>query len=264
MLGSTGTPVRELQSKLQGEGYEPGAIDGWFGPLTQRAVLAFQAAKALRDDGLIGAVTAERLGLKVAFEAPDPDRERAPLLLLANPNYFGNLPASSYQPVKVIKGNVDYEELVCIGYNPDVRLLQAIIHLKKESGYRTTICGTGSVEYVRFYVDWDNDGNWEDVGVATLDAHDVPGRKPLEYGPAVAAGRRRSPCPLRGPEAPDGARHPVLGPRAGPGGAGLGADLGQPPGRAHPARTAAAAEEGGAGPVRRDPVRYGTGDCRRA
>lgn len=41
-------------------------------------------------------------------------------LLLTNPNYFGNLADSALKPVQKIIGNTSYEELECVGFNPEL------------------------------------------------------------------------------------------------------------------------------------------------
>ena len=46
--------VRELQVRLRTVGYEPGPIDGLFGPLTRGAVRSFQRAHGLASDGVVG------------------------------------------------------------------------------------------------------------------------------------------------------------------------------------------------------------------
>jgi hypothetical protein len=54
--GSTGANVRYLQTALGGL-----KVDGQFGPITDRAVRAFQAAQGLRVDGIVGPITWARL-----------------------------------------------------------------------------------------------------------------------------------------------------------------------------------------------------------
>ena len=52
--GDRGMLVRIAQTALTRAGYNPGTVDGIFGPNTQSAVRAFQAAKGLSVDGIIG------------------------------------------------------------------------------------------------------------------------------------------------------------------------------------------------------------------
>lgn len=51
--GSRGPGVRRLQADLRRLGYDPGPVDGVFGPATEAAVRALQAANGLRVDGMI-------------------------------------------------------------------------------------------------------------------------------------------------------------------------------------------------------------------
>ena len=55
--GSSGQAVRELQQALKGLGYDPGAVDGHFGPRTEIAVKAFQKAQGLTVDGIVADIT---------------------------------------------------------------------------------------------------------------------------------------------------------------------------------------------------------------
>lgn len=52
--GMSGTDVMEIQSLLQRMGFDPGPIDGIFGPRTQQAVIAFQQKFGLTPNGIIG------------------------------------------------------------------------------------------------------------------------------------------------------------------------------------------------------------------
>ena len=58
-----GTDVRRLQEVLLAAGVAPGAIDGFFGPITRAAVVAFQLDKDLEPDGIVGPLTGSALGL---------------------------------------------------------------------------------------------------------------------------------------------------------------------------------------------------------
>ncbi|MER6439113.1 peptidoglycan-binding protein [Streptomyces sp. NPDC001185] len=52
--GATGADVAEAQCLLRRAGISPGGIDGMFGPLTLRAVKAFQQRAGLVADGMLG------------------------------------------------------------------------------------------------------------------------------------------------------------------------------------------------------------------
>ncbi|MFD7619548.1 peptidoglycan-binding protein, partial [Streptomyces sp. NPDC059802] len=55
--GSTGAQVKAVQQLLNDQGYTAGAVDGSFGPATKTAVTAYQAARGLDADGVVGART---------------------------------------------------------------------------------------------------------------------------------------------------------------------------------------------------------------
>ncbi len=52
--GDLGEDVRQLQTLLERHGIDTGGADGRFGPMTQRAVVAFQKAHGLGGSGLVG------------------------------------------------------------------------------------------------------------------------------------------------------------------------------------------------------------------
>ncbi|MCX5400637.1 peptidoglycan-binding protein [Streptomyces sp. NBC_00102] len=55
--GSSGAQVKAVQQLLNTQGYEAGAVDGEFGSATKTAVQAFQRARGLDADGIVGAKT---------------------------------------------------------------------------------------------------------------------------------------------------------------------------------------------------------------
>ena len=55
--GSSGPDVRDLQQALKALGHDPGPIDGAFGARTTSAVKAFQQAREIAVDGIVGRVT---------------------------------------------------------------------------------------------------------------------------------------------------------------------------------------------------------------
>jgi hypothetical protein len=124
-------------------------------------------------------------GTKAAKPRPrpklEPERQHFRALVLSNPNYFGNLEGSKLKPVKVLKSITSFEQLVCAGLNPPADRLEAVIHVKQDTGYGGDICSAGTFEYVRFYVDLHDNGVWHDVGLTSVKVHDIPGDKPLCY-----------------------------------------------------------------------------------
>jgi murein DD-endopeptidase MepM/ murein hydrolase activator NlpD len=61
-VGSQGKSVSHLQRLLTKKGFEPGPIDGIFGPKTRAAVVSFQRRKGLTADGIVGPITKKALG----------------------------------------------------------------------------------------------------------------------------------------------------------------------------------------------------------
>lgn len=72
-IGSSGSGVLLLQQKLQQAGFDPGPLDGDFGPLTQSALVRFQTDRGLEVDGVAGPATAGALGVS-GFDASPPRR----------------------------------------------------------------------------------------------------------------------------------------------------------------------------------------------
>lgn len=61
--GSSGPDVVKLQKRLKELGFNPGLLDGDFGPATTAAVIAFQKSEQLLADGVAGPRTQAALGL---------------------------------------------------------------------------------------------------------------------------------------------------------------------------------------------------------
>jgi hypothetical protein len=99
-------------------------------------------------------------------------------LIKENPNYFDTLPISEIQPVNPIKCDTSYEELKCIGLYPEANFLEAVLLVKLPYGFLGDLCTSGSYEYVRFFIDWNGDGDFvdfnEDAGVSAVNVHDIP------------------------------------------------------------------------------------------
>lgn len=65
--------VKALQSQLSWLGFEPGHVDGRYGPLTTGAVRRFQEARDLPVDGVVGRLTADALRASTR-QRPTTDR----------------------------------------------------------------------------------------------------------------------------------------------------------------------------------------------
>jgi hypothetical protein len=122
------------------------------------------------------------------------ERKQFRPLLLSNPNYFGNLKDSAFKPVKNIVSNITYEELKCVGFNPQLSRLEAVVWIKQPSGYSGDICHAGSPEYVRFYLSFDNGATWLDQGMSSFTAYDIPTVQPLEYAVTLTINPFRQFC----------------------------------------------------------------------
>ncbi len=89
------------------------------------------------------------------------------------------------QPISV-QGNTYWEELTCVGFNPQLIQIEAVVSVKQETGYSGGLCSDGSTEYVRFFVDWKDGTGFQNVGLTSFKAYDIsdlpPGpQHPLQY-----------------------------------------------------------------------------------
>src|SRR5262245_19150906 len=64
--------IFKIQQALVAKGFDPGEIDGEYGPITQAAVAEFQRAVGLVVDGAVGPETAEALGISLVGEEEGP------------------------------------------------------------------------------------------------------------------------------------------------------------------------------------------------
>lgn len=125
-------------------------------------------------------------------------------LIISNPNYFGainpsqdsneilqsiyNLPQQTIEaiipkleinpdwliPVKPMQYNTTFEELACVGLFPEEDLLEAVIEIKKPSGFNGNLCTLGSTQYVAFYIDYDDGSGYQHITTSSIPAHDIP------------------------------------------------------------------------------------------
>ncbi|MDD2903273.1 MAG: peptidoglycan-binding protein [Syntrophales bacterium] len=75
-MEASGEDVLELQKKLKDLGFDPGPLDGVFGPATEAAVINFQKSEDLLADGIVGPKTLSALKL-----AAEPEVTAEPFLL---------------------------------------------------------------------------------------------------------------------------------------------------------------------------------------
>lgn len=65
-LGSTGSEVRDIQTRLKSWGYYKGSVDGVYGAATRTAVISFQKKNGLTADGVAGSATLRAIGLNTS------------------------------------------------------------------------------------------------------------------------------------------------------------------------------------------------------
>jgi hypothetical protein len=124
------------------------------------------------------------------------EKERAQFksLLLSNPNYFGNIKDSKFKAVLQIQSNTAYEEIGCVGFQPQFNRLEAVVFVNQQGGYGGPLCSNGSQEYVRFYLSYDNGATWLDQGVTSFTAYDIPHQERLEYAVTLNIKPRQKVC----------------------------------------------------------------------
>jgi len=73
----------------------------------------------------------------------------------------------------VTDGDTSYEELRCVGLRPQSDLLEAVLTIKRSSGYSGELCAKGSTEYVAFWIDFGDGSGFTYMGTATVQVHDL-------------------------------------------------------------------------------------------
>ena len=126
------------------------------------------------------------------------ERGRFRALVLANPNYFGDIASSPLPPVLNIQLNRTYEEIGCVGFQPQFNRLDAVVYVNQPIGYGGGVCSRGTPEYVRFYLSPDNGATWQDAGLTSFSAYDIPegsaGRRRLEYAVSLQINPQKRFC----------------------------------------------------------------------
>ncbi len=88
--GSTGTAVRNVQTKLRDLGYMK-TVDGKFEAGTKRAVIAFQNRNGLPADGVVGQATMNKLNSKNAVRAASTPKPTQTVRVTATPRINENV-----------------------------------------------------------------------------------------------------------------------------------------------------------------------------
>jgi len=94
-----------------------------------------------------------------------------------------------------LNGDTSFEQLLCAGYNPQTRELEAVVQIKKNAGYSGGLCTAGSTEYVSFFAFFG--GAWQPLGNASVQVHDLaaitPGN-PVNYAVYRLSNLTSMPC----------------------------------------------------------------------
>jgi hypothetical protein len=167
--GSSGSAVKTLQAQLKPLGFDPGPIDGIFGSGTDSAVRAFQRARGIGVDGIVGPQTWATL---YASAAPAPSKPSPPpstgsggRTIHLNVPFYGyqsNDKAGCFRRCTEMAAAVN----VSVG-GPDVRIQVAI---KEDTSGRVTIDPAKAREGIAYIDSQLNAGHPVCVGVSYTDA----------------------------------------------------------------------------------------------
>ncbi|MBK7364299.1 MAG: peptidoglycan-binding protein [Nitrosomonas sp.] len=125
--GDSGKDIKHIQTALKNKGFNPGALDGEFGPGTEAAVIAFQKSEGLAADGVVGTQTLISLGL---LESDQP--ETFDLQSVSTINVSRMFPQT---PVSHIKTNLPFvlEALEQAGLVNKQMVLMALATIRAET-----------------------------------------------------------------------------------------------------------------------------------
>lgn len=122
-IGSRGPSVRHLQELLKNAGYDPGTVDGIFGPKTQAAVMAFQRDSHIAVDGIVGIRTWTALGVNCgATPTPPPHTCPAgtmPYTIRAGDTFYNLAPRFNTTVDAIMRANP--------GVNPNALMIGQVV-----------------------------------------------------------------------------------------------------------------------------------------
>ena len=138
-MGSSGTPVKNLQTALRKLGYFKGNSDGKYGASTYNAVLAFETDYGLRKDGVASASVQKQIYQAEPTTAPTrTPRPTATPRMTSTPNIAKTSPPD-YVTVTEGPPGSDYLVLRMGDSGEPVKRLQDA--LKKQGYYKNSVNG---------------------------------------------------------------------------------------------------------------------------
>jgi hypothetical protein len=84
-----------------------------------------------------------------------------------------------------------WEELLCAVFNPNVSQLTAVVSIRQADGYSGILRRHGSIEYVRFFIDWGDGNGMQATGLGhfkVCDASDEGGTRQIPTCHLVSCG----------------------------------------------------------------------------
>lgn len=150
--GSSGPEVLMLQTTLKQLGFDPNGLDGAFGPGCEAAVAAFQRAKGLTPDGVVGPATMAALqsaaavaGANVGAATPTATASVAAPSASVPPTVTVTVNAVSKMfpgvPISNIQTNLPFvlEALTAAGLGDKDMILMALATIRAETGNFTPL-----------------------------------------------------------------------------------------------------------------------------
>lgn len=125
--GDSGEDVKRVQQALKEKGFDPGSIDGEFGPGTEAAATGFQKSEGLTADGVVGQQTLKALGI-VAADAPDTFKSENVTVIKISKMF-------PQTPIGHIKANLPFvlEALKSINLDDKQMILMALATIRAET-----------------------------------------------------------------------------------------------------------------------------------
>ena len=146
--GSSGPEVLTLQTSLKQLGFDPRGVDGVFGPGCESAVIAFQKAKGLTADGIVGPNTMAALQSSAAVAGANVSAATVTASVAPTTSAATSTVTVS-QVVKMFPGvpvaNIDTNlpfvltALTAIGLGDKDMILMALATIRAETGNFTTL-----------------------------------------------------------------------------------------------------------------------------